>query len=122
VIRDVAIQRVNEKLACLWRVRIQVIGFPCGRKSIIGAWVPLLVLRNGCLQLLLPNIAPGAHRVADNFDIKLRHVAKCRFKHARKERHYVQKIERERERESYNRKLTIYSTSSWFEAVEQERK
>lgn len=70
-------------LTCLGRVRVQVIGLPCCRKSIIGVRIPLLVLGNGRLKFLLPNIAPGAHSVADNLNIELRHLAKRRFKHAK---------------------------------------
>jgi hypothetical protein len=73
-------------LTCLGRVRVQVIGLPCCRKSIIGAWVPLLVLRNGHFKPLLPNIAPGAHSVADDLDIELCHLPKRRFKHAKEKK------------------------------------
>jgi hypothetical protein len=60
--------------------------------------MPFLVLSNRCLELLLPDIAPGANSVADDFDIELRHSSNCGFKHAkeRKDKMCRQALEKER--------------------------
>jgi hypothetical protein len=97
---------------CLRRVRIQIIWLPCCREGVIGARILLLVLRNGRLQLLLPDIAPGAHSVADDLDVELRHPAESRFKHAKGKKDYMFK---ELRGDNYNCKVTIYRTSSCFE-------
>jgi hypothetical protein len=76
--------------------------------------MPLLVLRNGRFKLLLSDITPRAHRVADDLDIELRHLAKRRFKHAKEKKdNMCMRIKRKRQ---YNHELTIYRTSFIVEA------
>jgi hypothetical protein len=60
--------------------------------------MPFLVLSNGCLKLLLPDIAPWANSVANDLDIELHHFAKCWFKHAKEMKDKMcRRIERKRE-------------------------
>jgi hypothetical protein len=96
VIRDSI--KWKDSHTCLRRVGIQVIWLPCCREGVIGARILFLVLRNGGLELLLPDITPGAHSVADDLDVELRHLAKCRFKHAKEKKDNMFKELKEGER------------------------
>lgn len=40
-----------------------------------------LVRLDSFIQLLLPNVAPGTHSVADDFNIEVGHIAKGRSEH-----------------------------------------
>jgi hypothetical protein len=58
------------------RVRVEVEGHPAGDEDVVsGARVQLLVGADRLVQLLLANVTPGAHRIADSDNLKRCHCA-----------------------------------------------
>ena len=54
-------------------VWVEVEGHPGRAELVVGAWVQLFIRLDCQLKLLLANIAPGAHCVANSDNLELRH-------------------------------------------------
>jgi hypothetical protein len=70
------------ELSYLGRIWIEVKRFPGRGEGVVRVWVALLVLRDRLFELFLPNITPGAHSIANNLDIELRHLIKSWSEHS----------------------------------------
>jgi hypothetical protein len=63
---------------CFGRVRVEVEGHPGGGELVVGARVQLLVGADGLVELLLADVTPGAHGIADRDDLERGHGTRYR--------------------------------------------